>query len=1429
MTDVTLRCTAPNVGVNVVSPTHDMKLLDEFGNSVGLIYCDRYGRRNPIGVTTGNMPRSPIRISTGSTGYSDQEPPFITEVQSTWVGGRAQADLSNDRTRFADSFRLDTTKQFPICAPAVIAQQGTGSANGAQYITGSAGTADIANTPVACKFPAIANAKTVSGFTLRFNPGLGVSSFIVYYEAVVSVNAPTYGSYDSPEDYTYSYNVTTPYLSDHYLSIEPIAVPANSNLWLMIYATYPDATTEWILVSTKHDVTGAAVYKKASGSEAWDTPLDKYVFYGWVAYVEEYDSLFFEYRKQMYVIMSTLGKDKSRLYMNGYRGYCRSNSADLNNTNIDAPGLLLNELAGTIIYLIDGPGSQERRPWRKVVSNTALGVCVMDKPWKIAHTVDTEYVVLGMNKWIHIPAVISDETGIIDLFTSAVKTVTVVGDYVIFGFGTSRTLVYFKVTKTDFGATHYIKNDFATDAQYADVLQTIVDKYGITKVWRARGAKVDSAIAVDWASPYTTAPTLVFDINYEQREDLYLKRDRLYVDLYKDMVARNKSLADLDRQKNDLITEITQIIGAAPATIGTPGTYTYYNGTQNVTVDSYLKVANANYLYAQDDIKSLKYEFDDLTTEHNRLLVEHARLTGANKPVSDAETLIRKYTDLTIEHNRILTDYDRLTGDNSPLTNYETLVREYDDLTLEHIRLLEDFDDSADPAVIELATEALLDNFISRKRLAGSATAVEDWVVANRATVTFGNAGSLSNTEYFGTHTALTGSDIAIAKAQLVTYNETTSLLARRDNDIYLEKKRLAGVGTGSWSITNRTYTFANGCPHNEALGTYTPNAGSDIAIAQSYNEAVTKLIQRDEDIYTEKTRIAGSTGTYSFSNQTAVTYTANAIAHSTKIGSSTGKSGSDLYESTAEYANANTDIRELIDRASAIIGSGTIAAPGTDSELKRITDDITYETARLTYESGVHNSIYREILDLTYQISDASNTDAENTATDALSNLAAHVDRSNWVNAKYLPTYVYAGDKVNPVTNIIGYGEPKIPYILKSNGFGSISDGVYQELPIGEMKTINSILNGTAAMQFGVYLYFNLEGGMIERYYDQRLDDVGPNRDEGLPADRQGEITKLLPYPGRYYAAIDAGNAGYSSVLCNNMLGEYSWHEIWRSSTLGDQIYDMYVQTIPGFDEVDRLWIATTGSIIAVPIAITPVNQYKYRYFGYGASSPAYTYDFTTAGWVETSWIDFDVKSIDKYFHSVTIFSDYTGEVKTGDEYKISVYFKVDGDVDWTHVGDVKASEYVNGKFDVGVKELDLRTKNGLSVSGKKIKFRIKMMPCADINETPRLKAIVVNAILRLPSKRSWNVNFLIDPEVDLNDKPIHDKTGLLYYWLNKWANSKTYPIPLTMYTNDYSSDNLRVMIDPTSLVTYDVVTDQSASKNKTLKHIGSLTLYEV
>ena len=84
--------------------------------------------------------------------------------------------------------------------------------------------------------------------------------------------------------------------------------------------------------------------------------------------------------------------------------------------------------------------------------------------------------------------------------------------------------------------------------------------------------------------------------------------------------------------------------------------------------------------------------------------------------------------------------------------------------------------------------------------------------------------------------------------------------------------------------------------------------------------------------------------------------------------------------------------------------------------------NDIAFETARLTHESDEHNAIYRQILDLTYQISNDDTTAVEDTDTAEIPGLlAAHTGRDNWVNAKYLPSYLYVGESTDNVTNIFG------------------------------------------------------------------------------------------------------------------------------------------------------------------------------------------------------------------------------------------------------------------------------------------------------------------------------------------------------------------------------------------------------------------------
>ena len=492
----------------------------------------------------------------------------------------------------------------------------------------------------------------------------------------------------------------------------------------------------------------------------------------------------------------------------------------------------------------------------------------------------------------------------------------------------------------------------------------------------------------------------------------------------------------------------------------------------------------------------------------------------------------------------------------------------------------------------------------------------------------------------------------------------------------------------------------------------------------------------------------------------------------------------------------------------------------------QRAVKDWDTENAKNDKDAGYLKSLERTILDLDYQIAyHASEGEATGTGPDLVDpEGVTYITTAANTAHKYLPTKVYCGNTNARIVNIVGYGQPEIPYILKEDGFGSIYNNIYQEMPIGEMATVRSEDNGQAAMQYGVYLYFNIAGGMLERYYDQRLDDIGPNRDEGLPINRQGEIKKIIPYPGRYYVAVDAGFNGYSSVLCNNMLG---WHEIYRSNVMGARINDIYIQSIPGNSYVDRLWVSEATSVVALPISIAPLQQYKYPYYGYR--------DVDSSGYIETSWIDFDLKDVEKYFHSVTVFSDYSGDVKTGDEYQINVWFRVDGDNDWSYAGRAKASEVVDGRRQVGVKEIDLRYYSAIretphNVSGKKIKFKISLTPMADEYETPRLKALLVNAVLRMPIKRSWNVTFMLEPMKDLQGRQLTDTPALLYNQLYTWANSKTHATPLLMRTNDAITDNKYVFIDPASITPFQAVAQMGdGSGNQEYRHIATMTIYEV
>lgn len=447
-----------------------------------------------------------------------------------------------------------------------------------------------------------------------------------------------------------------------------------------------------------------------------------------------------------------------------------------------------------------------------------------------------------------------------------------------------------------------------------------------------------------------------------------------------------------------------------------------------------------------------------------------------------------------------------------------------------------------------------------------------------------------------------------------------------------------------------------------------------------------------------------------------------------------------------------------------------------------------------------------RSITRLEYDIANLENT----SEVERLERMKVDVE----YELEKLKTFIQAGDTSSHITNILIYGAPGIPFIMKETEVGSIYNNVYSKIPIAEIESVRSEVNGRAAMAYGVYLYFNLEGGWIERYYDQQMNDVSPNRDEGLPIDRQGEISKLMPYAGRWYASVNAGYSGVSSVLLNNELG---WHEIYRSPGIGLPITDIYVQAIPGVSNADQLWIAESQNVKAIPIAISPTKQINYAYYGYNVPKEE-------APYVETAWLDFGYKDVNKYFHSLKLFVDMPGvTIRSGYEYLTHVWFKTDKTPqdEWIFIGTRDASQEIQN-FGCLI--------NGLTKAwGKQIKFKIAMQSRNKFT-TPRLKAWVCDGVIRFEVKKQWQLTFQLQPDTDLTGKKIQMKNdNEIYNLLDKWANSVKHAIPLRMRTNDPNSDDKLVFIDPASIQRKTVsLSINNTGGSKEFVNVASLVAYE-
>jgi hypothetical protein len=225
----------------------------------------------------------------------------------------------------------------------------------------------------------------------------------------------------------------------------------------------------------------------------------------------------------------------------------------------------------------------------------------------------------------------------------------------------------------------------------------------------------------------------------------------------------------------------------------------------------------------------------------------------------------------------------------------------------------------------------------------------------------------------------------------------------------------------------------------------------------------------------------------------------------------------------------------------------------------------------------------------------------------------------------------------------------------------------------------------------------------------------VGPDLDEGLPAEHNGKISRVVGTFGYLYAFIDGDAADrYGAIIATAGAG---WHMLYKYAT-DDVPYSAALSRAN--DDYYRLWFATADDTFSVSLPLTQHNPLRNTTENYEASGSLYS-----------SW--FRAKMPEKMKLATKI--EIQGSGLSEDE-TISVYAQYDADPTWNLLGvaDTDGSTEFNINWSA----------TSAGVAFKKVRFRIDLARGADDTLTPVLEGLVFSYLFR--PKALYGFNMTID-----------------------------------------------------------------------------------
>ena len=399
--------------------------------------------------------------------------------------------------------------------------------------------------------------------------------------------------------------------------------------------------------------------------------------------------------------------------------------------------------------------------------------------------------------------------------------------------------------------------------------------------------------------------------------------------------------------------------------------------------------------------------------------------------------------------------------------------------------------------------------------------------------------------------------------------------------------------------------------------------------------------------------------------------------------------------------------------------------------------------------------------------------------------------------------TAIPVGDRDDKITGLERYGSPENLWVMKQGSVWALQNDIPDQIPLREMGSVRSEKNGRAHLVHGVYLYFSLLHS-LQRYFRNNLDDVGPSRDAGLPADHQGPIVDMVGYPGMFFAAIDGGTANYSSILVYNQLG---WHNVYTSPVKGKRIRNIYIQVIPGVT-LDRLWFSEGTDVAWLGLPSDTLD-----------SSKDSNSRFTAQGWLVTSWFYANLQDVRKIWKSLTLFE----ENHAGAGPLIQVHYQLDDSDDtdaWTGL------PLFEDVFDESPTE-EKKFGSTYTINGRRVRLRLifnaNRSSDTGNTKTGKLKASVIDSLPVVATRYSYTTTFrAFDRGKDLNgDDETYALVETLMAQLETWANSTTV---LTMRSVNSNDDNKYIKLEAPSSQP-----GTTLSPGDIEQHIGNATLVEI